>query len=172
MRSPWTTPSSCTYTNPLVTSPSCRDHIFLSDKIRVLNNKHTSPNRSASGSAFTNSLMLPLTIHSDTITNRFSDIVTPNSGNTFGWWRVFHATTSLQNLYKTQSIINADDKPGMLPTTHSFDVLGVVPFVYLQNLGCDLLALVSALPYPCKSTKTQRVIRWIVTKWNHQRPWK
>ena len=52
-------------------------------EIGTSNEKHTSPNRFASGSAFTKSLMLPLTIHSDTITN-FSDMVTPNSGSTFG----------------------------------------------------------------------------------------
>jgi len=50
--------------------------------------------------------MLPFTIHSDTITSWSPDIVTPSSGCTFGWWRVFHAATSLQNLYKTWSVVD------------------------------------------------------------------
>ena len=58
----------------------------------------TSLSRSASGCAFTKSLMFPFTIHSDTISNRASVIVTPISGNTFGCRRFFHATTSLQRI--------------------------------------------------------------------------
>jgi len=53
-------------------------------KMRAFAEKHTNPIRSASTLASTNSMMLPPTIHSDTITNRFSDIVTPNNGSTFG----------------------------------------------------------------------------------------
>ena len=34
--------------------------------------------------AFTNMFMLPFSIHSDTMTNRFSVIVTPTSGKMFG----------------------------------------------------------------------------------------
>ena len=52
--------------------------------MRAMNEKHTSPNRSALIFLSENSLMVPFTIHSDTITNRLSVIVTPNSGSTFG----------------------------------------------------------------------------------------
>ena len=65
---------------------------------KTLNGKHTSPSLSTSGCAFTKSLMFPFAIHSDTISNRVSVIVTPISGRTFGCRRVFHVTTSLQNL--------------------------------------------------------------------------
>jgi len=46
--------------------------------------KRTSPSLSASLFAFTNSLTLPFAIHSVTIANRLSVIVTPISGKTFG----------------------------------------------------------------------------------------
>ena len=78
---------------------SCSNRVIVSDK--DLERERTSPNRSASASALKNSLTLPLTIHSDTITNRFVVIVTPNNDSRFGWRRPFHATTSLQNLYDT-----------------------------------------------------------------------
>ena len=53
--------------------------------------------------------MFLLAIHSDTIANWLSPIVTPNSGNTFSWRRVFHVTTSLQNLYIGHNqLTNAD----------------------------------------------------------------
>ena len=58
----------------------------------------TSPSRSSSGFPFTNSLMFPFSIHSDTIARWNSFIITPNSGRTFGCRRAFHATASLQNL--------------------------------------------------------------------------
>ena len=48
------------------------------------NETHTSSNRSASGRAFTNPLMFPFFIHSDTITNRSSVTVVPNNDSTFG----------------------------------------------------------------------------------------
>src|SRR5579872_2405903 len=41
-------------------------------KVTLINGGHTSPSRSTSGFASTNSLILPLVIHSDTIANRFS----------------------------------------------------------------------------------------------------
>ena len=46
-----------------------------------------------------NSFIFPFSIHSDTITNCPSSIVTPRSGSTFGWLRAFHLIASLQNLY-------------------------------------------------------------------------
>ena len=48
-----------------------------------LERERTSSTRSALASFLKNSLTLPLTIHSDTITNRFVVIVTPNSGSKF-----------------------------------------------------------------------------------------
>jgi len=52
--------------------------------MRTSEKGHTSPNRFTSACTFTNSLIFPFSIHSDTMTNRFSDTVTPNSGSTFG----------------------------------------------------------------------------------------
>ena len=59
----------------------------------------TSSNRFTSRCALTNSLIFPFVIHSDTIANSESPIVTPNNCSTFGWRRAFHVTTSLQNVY-------------------------------------------------------------------------
>ena len=60
----------------------------------------TSSIRFTFGCTFTKSLTFPFTIQSDTTAKWFSDIVTPINGSTFGCRRVFHVTTSLQNLYK------------------------------------------------------------------------
>lgn len=60
-----------------------------------LNEKLTSWNRFASGCVSINVLMLPLVIHSDTMTNRLSVMTTPISSNTLGCLRDFHVITSL-----------------------------------------------------------------------------
>ena len=65
---------------------------------RSLNRERTSSNRFASGCAATNWVMFPFGIHSDTIENSVSVIITPRSGNTFGCRRAFHVTNSLQNI--------------------------------------------------------------------------
>ena len=67
----------------------------------TLNGEHTRSNRFASGCSVINSLMLPFAIHSDTIANRFSVMITPINGSTFGCRRDFQVMTSLQNLCKT-----------------------------------------------------------------------
>jgi len=67
---------------------------------RSFNDELTSANWFSRGWAFTNSLMFPFSIHPDTIANWFSVIVTPSSGNTFGWRRALQVMTSLQNFYK------------------------------------------------------------------------
>lgn len=46
-----------------------------------------------------NSMMSPFAIHSHAIMGSCLPIATPNSGNTFGWWRAFHLTASLQSSY-------------------------------------------------------------------------
>src|SRR5258707_5572257 len=89
--------------------------------------KRTSSNRSAFVSAFTKSLMLPPAIHSDTSTNRFSEIVTPTSGRTFGCRRVLHATTSLQDLYETWSVVGAHNRSWGPLATHPSNPLEVTP---------------------------------------------
>jgi hypothetical protein len=45
--------------------------------------------------------MFPFIIHSDAMAKRERElsIITPNRGSTFGWWRAFQVTTSLQNLW-------------------------------------------------------------------------
>jgi hypothetical protein len=47
-----------------------------------------------------NWVIFPLAIHSDAIAKCLPLMVTPNSGSTFGWLRLFHVITSLQNLYE------------------------------------------------------------------------
>ena len=68
-------------------------------KSEISNENHTSGNRSATGFSFTNSLMFPFAIQSETIANCASVIITPTSGRIFGWSSVLHVTTSLQNFY-------------------------------------------------------------------------
>jgi len=67
------------------------------EECRSLNRERTSSNRFASRCAATNWFMFPFGIHSDTIENSVSVIITPRSGNTFGCRRAFHDTNSLQN---------------------------------------------------------------------------
>ena len=45
--------------------------------------------------------MFPLTIHPDTIAKHPLLMVTPNNGSTFGWSKLLHGSTSLQNLCTT-----------------------------------------------------------------------
>ena len=63
------------------------------------NRNPTSSNRFASLFFLMYSLMFPPTIQSDIIANWVLSIVTPSNDNTFGWRRIFHVMTSLQNLY-------------------------------------------------------------------------
>jgi len=88
---------------------------------------HTSLDRLTLVFAFVNSLMLPFDIHSDTITSRFSSIVTPNSGSTFGWCRALHVTTTLQNLYEIQPVINTYNELRTSPATHFSGLLNIIP---------------------------------------------
>ena len=113
-------------------SPSCSSRTIINNKRRTANKKRTSLNRSALGSAFTNPLIFPFTIHSETITNRFSVIVTPNRGSTFGWRRAFHVTTSPQNLYKwhVSSLICATSREHRRPTLL---ICSKLPFEYILN---------------------------------------
>ena len=100
-RSPWTIPCSCIYIKPFATSPSYGTTLSLArnEGRRGLNRKLTSSRRFTSGYVFANWLMSPFGIHSDTIANWASVIITPRSGNTFWWRRAFQVMTSLQNLY-------------------------------------------------------------------------
>ena len=50
-------------------------------------------------------MMFPFDIHSDTIANSVSVILTPRSGNTFGCRRAFHDTNSLENLCSLWSVL-------------------------------------------------------------------
>ena len=73
---------------------------IVSDKQGQQRNRNRmSSNRFTSLFSLMYSLMFPPTIHSDIIANWVLSIVTPSSGNTFRWRRIFHVMTSLQNLY-------------------------------------------------------------------------
>ena len=119
--------------------------IISEEQWRGLERNHTSPSRSELTSTFRNSLMFPFTIQSDTIANRFLVIITPNRGSTFGWWRVLHAITSLQNLYETWLVVDAHNKSKARPATHSFNLLEVC-LIYSQNLDRNVLVPISTLP--------------------------
>ena len=83
--------------------------------------------------------MFPLGIHSDTIANSVSVMITPMSGNKFGCRRAFHDTNSLQN----RCIFNGEYTGRGVPfTTHAADRLHVTGSASPQSLDGDLLPLV------------------------------
>lgn len=132
--------------------------------------KPTSPNRSVSLFAFTNSLTLPFTIHSVTIANRLSVIVTPISGKTFGCRSAFHITTSLQNLYAHHSQLTKGHNGHGAPwETHSPYLFVVTALVHLQNLNRNIPAVQPAHPHVRKSTVTQRGSRSVIGSHDGQR---
>ena len=100
--------------------------------------------------------MFPFAIQSDTIANRVLDIVTPISGRTFGCWRVFHVTTSLQNLYTERRQCTACGKKTQLET-HPNYLPQVTVRVYPYDLYGNVPAAVFPLPHIRKPTPIQRV---------------
>ena len=131
----------------------------------------TSSNRFTSLCALTNSVIFPLAIHSETIAKSFFPIVTPISGSTFGWQRLFHVTTSLQNVCATTMIISSSihafDKSWVV--THARNLVKITCRVYLQNLDCNLVSLMFSHPHisvpatvQCflRSVKTNRDLKW------------
>ena len=96
-----------------------------------------------------NSLMFPLTIHSETIAKSFFPIVTPNSGSTFGWRRVFHVTTSLQNVcaITTIAMIISSSMLTFGKVTHAYGFIKIARRVHPQYLDCDLAPLMFAHPH-------------------------
>jgi hypothetical protein len=70
----------------------------IGEEYRNLDGERTISNQFVSWRAPANRFMFPFDIHSDTIENSVSVIITPRSGNTFVCRRVFHDTDSPQNL--------------------------------------------------------------------------
>jgi len=62
--------------------------------------------------------------------------------------------------------VNHSDAYKTIPpvATHSFNLPKVINRAYSQNLGCDIPALMLALPHVRKFTATQGVLRGVVTK--------
>jgi len=96
--------------------------------------------------ALANSLMVPFVIHSDTIANWSLLIVIPRNDSTFGWRRVFHVTTSLQNLC-TVNISCSTNNFGKAAGTYACDLDKVARRVHPQYLDGNMAALVIALPH-------------------------
>jgi len=105
--------------------------------------------------------MLPFPIHSDTMTNRFSDVVTPNSGSMFGWRSALHPTTSLQNFCETWSAVDTHNKSKRI---YLGNLLEIAREVHPQNLGRNLLAAVSTLPHVPEFIMAERVPHWVIAK--------
>ena len=126
----------------------------------------TSSNRFASRCASTNSTIFPLAIHSETIAKSLSSIVTPNSERTFGWWRVFHVTTSLQKIYVTTGVISfrvrTFDKSRVV--THTRNLIEIACRVHSQNLDCDLATLIFTYPHISIPAAAQWSLRLVKTK--------
>ena len=136
--------------------------------------KRTSSNRFASLRVSMNSMIFPLTIHSETIAKIFSPIVTPNSRSTFGWQRLFHVMTSLQNVCAIATIISSSictfGKP--LVVTHTCNLVEIACRIYFQNLDCNLAPLVFTQPYIGVPATVQCFLRSVKTKWDLERTWK
>jgi len=126
----------------------------------------TSLNRFASLCASMNSMIFPLTIHSETIAKSLSPIVTPNSGSTFGWRRLPHVTTSLQNVCAIAVIISSSilifGKPWVV--THTCNLIEIACRVYFQNLDRDLAPLMFAHPHIGIPAAVQCLLRSVETK--------
>ena len=107
-----------------------------------------------------NSLIVPFSIHSETITNCPSSIVTPRSGNTFGWFKAFHLIASLQNL----CTITVSQPTLTFKVTHSLNFVQVACQVYPQGLGCDSPALMLTHPHVCEPAAVLWGLESIETK--------
>ena len=59
----------------------------------------TSFSRLVSGCAVTKSMIVPYSIHSETMVKVFKDLFAPVNGNTFGCLNCFHNTTSRQKAW-------------------------------------------------------------------------
>ena len=56
--------------------------------------------------------------------------------------------------------------------TDSSNLPEIIPKGYLQNPGCDLLAIMLTLPHIHKPTMGHWCLRWVITEWGFQRSWK
>jgi len=90
--------------------------------------------------------MFPFAIHSDTIANWELLIVTPNSDSTFGWRRVFHVTTSLQNLY-VGKVSWPTQTFGNTVGTHGCHFVKVARRVNPQHFNCNVATSVFTPPH-------------------------
>ena len=113
-----------------------------------------------------NSLISPFSIHSDTITNCLSSIVTPKSGNTFGWLRAFHLMASLQNL----CAIAVSQPTLMFQMTYLSNYVQVTCQVYPQDLCRDSSALIITHPHVCEPTTVLGYFQPVIAKRDFQRP--
>ena len=133
--------------------------------------KRTSSNRFASLCAPMNSLISPLTIHSETIAKTFFPIITPNSGSTFGWQRLFHVMASLQKVCAIATIVSSSicafGKPRVV--THICNLIKIACRIYSQNLDCDLAPLVFAQPYIGVPATVQCFFRSVKINWDLER---
>ena len=85
------------YSSPCATSTSCRNR--SATDLRENTRQRTSWARFTSVCFRMKSLMLPLSIHSDTKANLCACSVAPSNGRIFGCLRCLQTTASLQNLY-------------------------------------------------------------------------
>jgi len=166
-RSPCIIPSLCIYSNPWAIPVSYQKGFHRWRMGSIVERNHTSSNRFASLCAPMNSLIFPLTIHSETIAKSLFPIVTPNSGSTFGWKRLFHVMTSLQNVCAIATIISTSiytfDKSWVV--THTCNLVEIACRIYFQNLDCDLATLVFAHPHVSVPATVQCFFRSVEAKW-------
>ena len=163
-KSPCTTPWPCIYINPLAMSLSLALEGVVNIRCGHWWEELTSSNRSTFRLSSMNSLIFPLSIHSETIAKLRWPIITPNSGSTFGWRRDFQVTTSLQNLYHDKHQLT-DKCSSTNYGTHPHDLPGVTTGKNPQPLDGNITTIVFAFPDISKPPLIQWFIRPVVAQW-------
>ena len=125
--------------------------------VRSFRGELTSSNLFACRCTITNWLIFSFSIHSDTIANWFSVIITPSRGNTFGCRRAFQVMTSLQNLCEGYHAQLASAQGNLSPpVTHLGNIPRTTMAVRLENLDRDPPATIFTLPHVPKPAAVQR----------------
>ena len=105
------------------------------------------------------------------MTNWYLSIVTPSSGNTFGWRRAFHLITSLQNLWMGRGQLTNRHAQNDIRSAHLSNLIKITLRAYPQDLGCDAPTLIISHPHVCEPASVLRDFQSVVAKWDLERSW-
>jgi len=130
------------------------NHVLL----RISGETLTSFDRFVSGHEVINCMIVPYSIHWETIIKLYEDFVAPTNGNRFGCLSCFHITTSRQKSYPAPvstwqvSVLQEGSR-----RTYHFHVCKVCPGAWnTQYLDCDLGATVHSTPHVRVATSARR----------------